>query len=447
MFEQRAEVIAKGRVIEEFGDGILSVSDPGEIGEWGGDPFSEESGAHGSAVVVEDSEEGKVAAVVADGLSEFEASACGFVDDHVPLAAEVFESEYVREGGARSFPDVFEESAGGSDGGGVIDVEAFERFGAEMFVEEATAFIAGEAPVGAGGEDDGEPVVAAFVEGAVLGGGFGDNAFGGADAGELIGELCRFDIGEEEASGGEFKPCKSQSGFGGCQACEEVALARVEHLVVGKRSRRDDSSDFPTDEPFGFFGVFNLIADGGSESGLNEFLEVGVELVIWEPGHWDGVFGVFVATGERESEDAGCVLGVFEEEFVEVAHAKEEHGAGMFRLHSVIAFHHGREFGHGGSSGGVLSVSERFHIGEEHTDAGAAMYGVNGLGEERCDGDDFKAGAEWFDGGFDGIRHKHALDVAVFDAGNGAAGENAVRDGGVDFECSAGFQDFGHAHE
>jgi hypothetical protein len=24
----------------------------------------------------------------------------------------------------------------------------------------------------------------------------------------------------------------------------------------------------------------------------------------------------------------------------------------MFRLHSVIAFHHGREFGHGGSSGG-----------------------------------------------------------------------------------------------
>lgn len=224
-------------------------------------------------------------------------------------------------------------------------------------------------------------------------------------------------------------------------------MARVEHLVVGKGARRDDSSDFAAYESFCFFGVFDLITDSGSEAGLNEFLEVGIELVPWEPGHGDGVFRVFVAAGECESEDAGGVLSIFEEEFIEVAHTEQEHGAGMFRLHSVIAFHHGREFGHGAARAGGQLTSERFHVGKEHADAGAAMDGVNGLGEERCDGDDFEAGAKRFDGGFDGVGHEHALDIAVFDACNGTTRENAVRDSGIDFECAAGFEDFSHADE
>lgn len=200
LFEQRAEIVAEGGVIEEFGDGVLSVSDADEVCEGGCDPFCEESGAHGGAVIIEDTEECEVASVIANGLCEFEAAASGFVDDHVPLAAEVFESEDVREGGAGSFADVFEESAGGRDSGGVIDVEAFEGFGAEVFVEQSPAFVASEAPVGACREDDGETIVAAFIEGAGLCGGFGDDAFGGADTGEFICELGRIDISEEKAS-------------------------------------------------------------------------------------------------------------------------------------------------------------------------------------------------------------------------------------------------------
>ncbi|MEY3460035.1 MAG: hypothetical protein RL215_3192, partial [Planctomycetota bacterium] len=158
------------------------------------------------------------------------------------------------------------------------------------------------------------------------------------------------DICKEKASGGEFEPCESESGFGGCEAGEEVALPGVEHLVVGEGAGCDDAGHFAADESFGFFGIFDLVADGSSESALNKFLEVGIELVPGEPGHGDGVIGVFIAAGESESEDAGGVLGVFEEEFVEVAHAKQEHGAGMFRFDGVIAFHHRREFGHGAAA-------------------------------------------------------------------------------------------------
>ncbi|MEY3460036.1 MAG: hypothetical protein RL215_3193 [Planctomycetota bacterium] len=176
-------------MIEEFGDGILPVGDEAEVGEGGGDPFGEESGAHGCAGIVEDAEESEVAAVIADGLCEFEASAGGLINDHVSLRAEVFEAEDMRECGAGGFADIFEESAGGGDGGGVVDIEAFECFGAEVFIEESATFFACEAPVGSRGEDDGVCFGAAFVEGAGLSGGFGDKAFGGADAGEFVWEL------------------------------------------------------------------------------------------------------------------------------------------------------------------------------------------------------------------------------------------------------------------
>ena len=84
------------------------MSDAVEISEWRGDPFGEESGAHGGAVVVENSKECEVTSIIANRLGEFEASAGGFVDDHVPLAAEVFESEDVGECGTGCFADVFE---------------------------------------------------------------------------------------------------------------------------------------------------------------------------------------------------------------------------------------------------------------------------------------------------------------------------------------------------
>ena len=95
----------------------------------------------------------------------------------------------------------------------------------------------------------------------------------------------------------------------------------------------------------------------------------------------------------------------------------------------------------------MISVSERFHVWKEHADAGAAVDGVDRLGEKRGDGNDFEVWAEWFDRGFDGVCHEHSLDFTAFDAGNSSAGEHAVGDRSVDFECTAGFEDFGHAHE
>ena len=58
------------------------------------------------------------------------------------------------------------------------------------------------------------------------------------------------------------------------------------------------------------------------------------------PGHRDRLAGRLAARSERDVEQPGCFLGVFEEQLVEVAHAVEEQQVGVLAFERQILLHY-----------------------------------------------------------------------------------------------------------
>ena len=77
-----------------------------------------------------------------------------------------------------------------------------------------------------------------------------------------------------------------------------------------------------------------------SKAGLDEFLQIGIELMVGEPRHRGWVVAVLVTTGQSEAKNFGRHLGVIEEKLIKIAHAKEQQcvSACCFRL--VVLPHH-----------------------------------------------------------------------------------------------------------
>ncbi len=109
----------------------------------------------------------------------------------------------------------------------------------------------------------------------------------------------------------------------------EVGGLFVEHEgFVDESAWGDDLGHSAFDDAFGFFGVFELIDDGDSVSGVDGFLEVVGFLVVGDSGEGDRGS----AFGEGESEVSSEVGRVVSEEFVEVTHAEEEDTLWVFFL-------------------------------------------------------------------------------------------------------------------
>ena len=144
--------------------------------------------------------------------------------------------------------------------------------------------------------------------------------------------------------------------FADKDAGQVVAFSRVEQRFVRQRAWRDDLSDLAFDQTLCRFGIFDLIADRRAVSGSDQFVEIIFQGVVRKAGHRGRVGRILVATGQRQAEDFRRDLGVFVEEFVEVAHPKQQERAGILALDLHVPFHHRCQFcgvlrtGHRGAS-------------------------------------------------------------------------------------------------
>ena len=77
---------------------------------------------------------------------------------------------------------------------------------------------------------------------------------------------------------------------------QKVALARIEQPIVGQGSRRHDPHDFARDQPLGFFGIFDLLANRGAEALPDQLAEILFQLVVRKTSHRNRV-GVLVSAG------------------------------------------------------------------------------------------------------------------------------------------------------
>ena len=69
---------------------------------------------------------------------------------------------------------------------------------------------------------------------------------------------------------------------GRASADKVIGPVRVQHVVFGEGAGRDDAGDLALDQPLGQSGIFHLIADGDAMAGVQQFAEIGVEVLMAE---------------------------------------------------------------------------------------------------------------------------------------------------------------------
>ena len=123
---------------------------------------------------------------------------------------------------------------------------------------------------------------------------------------------------------------------------EKVVFAARKDVVVHGDARRDKLCDSAFDEFLGELGILELLTDGYALAGAYKFGKVCVEGMMRKAGE---LYVLCVAVGaacEGDAQDFGSLDGVVRECFVEVAHAEQQDGIGMFLFHLDILLHQRR---------------------------------------------------------------------------------------------------------
>ena len=185
---------------------------------------------------------------------------------------------------------------------------------------------------------------------------FGQQAFGGRDPRQLIGQLGRGKMGRHETARRDLHPGQPDR-IARRNGGQVVALAGIEQGVIGDRAGRDDPRHFALYQSLGQLGVFDLFADGSPQAGGDQFAQVAFQLVVGEAGHRHTVLAL-VARGEGQIEHAGGGLRVVVEHLIEVAHAEQQQGVGACPFGLFVLSHHGGGC-HAYYRTGVRRVGER----------------------------------------------------------------------------------------
>src|SRR5271157_943820 len=130
-------------------------------------------------------------------------------------------------------------------------------------------------------------------------------------------------------AGREIERRKSYGIPGTRDAAQEIVLLGAE-MRVGGGPRREHPRDLAFHQLLGDSRVFHLLADRNLESFANEFGDIVLGRVIWDAAHGHGYAFFLVARGQRDLQLARRDDGVFKEQLVKIAEAKEDERMGMF---------------------------------------------------------------------------------------------------------------------
>jgi hypothetical protein len=105
---------------------------------------------------------------------------------------------------------------------------------------------------------------------------------------------------------------------------------------------RQHARDAPFDQPFGEFGVFDLVADGDAVAFLDEFGEVAFVGVDGHARHRDAPVAAVLAPRQHDFQLARGDFGVGSVELVEVADLHRQQHIGVLCLQAKILLQHRR---------------------------------------------------------------------------------------------------------
>ena len=138
----------------------------------------------------------------------------------------------------------------------------------------------------------------------------------------------------------------------------------IQQLVVGQRSRRDDPDDVALDQPLGQPGVFNLLANGGTQARPGRS----------SPDSCPGRGGESPPSARRHrpyratsapAPERRCPFGVIAEHLVEIAHPKQQKRIRVAGLELAILLHHRGQQSRSWMSRGLCGENRNAALGSQ----------------------------------------------------------------------------------
>jgi hypothetical protein len=351
-----AQAGALDRAERELLHRVQPVLDRLQRGQRTQQPLAQAARAHGRARQVQHVEQRAPARSVHRVVHQLQVAAGQRVDDEAVLRGARAQARHVVEVALLRLAQVAQGGGPGGDGGGRgVAPEGFEGQDPEVGQQLATP--------------------AARVEHGRVQLRARDRAFGRGGVGQPCGEggparheelawprgpevvaqafpgRRPFPLRDLEFAGGGVDPGRPEGGRAGGQGEDESGLRRVQGGGLELGAGGHDAHDLALDHALGRARVLHLLAEGDAEALLDQPSHVGGDGVMGDSAHRDRVaLAVLRARGERDLQGTCGHHRVLEEELVEVAHAEEEQGVRVLRLHPVVLLH-GRRQGLSGHRG------------------------------------------------------------------------------------------------
>ena len=90
--------------------------------------------------------------------------------------------------------------------------------------------------------------------------------------------------------------------------------------------------------------IFKLLTHCHLQSGTHQLGQIGIQSVVGKTCKFDGIGNGARPFGEYNPQNLGGFHGILAIRFIKIAHAKQQHGIGIFRLEGEILLHQ-RGFG------------------------------------------------------------------------------------------------------
>ena len=147
-------------------------------------------------------------------------------------------------------------------------------------------------------------------------------------------EVARGDVHQGDAE----RP--AGAGAGTMQGEEVIVGRSVQILGIGQRARRDDPHHLSPDELLAFDGRLHLLAHRHLSPGPYQSRDVAVGGMMGNAGHGNGS-RTLLARRQRDLKQARALVGVLEEQLVEVAETEEQKIVRVTLLELPVLPHHG----------------------------------------------------------------------------------------------------------
>ena len=235
--------------------------------------------------------------------------------------------------------EVVENGPGGRNAAGeVVHAEALEGFGPELLAEFLAVDVLRKDPlvetvsVEFRPERTGKTVLVAALVDDLL----------GLEVRDQLVYIAVRSLGHIELARGDVQKSHARRLPAEIDRRDEVVLLVGQDVVAQHDARSHQFDHAALDESLHQLGILQLLADGHALARPHQLRQVGVDGMVGKSRQFDVRRRSVGAARERDAQNAAGLDRVVAEGLVEIAHAEQQNGVGMYCLDGVILLHQGR---------------------------------------------------------------------------------------------------------